>query len=522
VPQVVDPSLLYPQHPLYVDYLRGREALSSFFTHPIHDVSPAYAARENFTYPRAKICDLLESYNAHLQAGPRVMENIAALRQSSTFCVMTGQQAGFLGGPMYACYKIITTIRLAKTLSTQLRMKVVPIFWLASDDHDFDEINRAHLLDREGNLTTVRFDWKKRGRPIEALPITREVIAAAKQYFSDLPPGPHRAASESQFLPEDEKDYATWHAHIWSRLFADQGLIIVEPKLLRQLARPFFNAALREEAAIEHRLHEVAAELQSAGYSPALSPKTSGRLFTLDDEGRRIRVEDPRKHLSSIESAPERYSTDAALRPLLADTLFPTLANVLGPGEFSYHAMLKPLYDLFNLPQPLLFPRKSYTLVSPEEAELIEQCNINLTELGTDAFEPQRIFHRLSSTRLKKRFARADRRITNAFEPLQAFLRRLDPSLERTWNQAKATSLHQLSRLRDRAIRVEMARKGISPSAMHRLRNALFPRDMPQERVFPLPYFTTQHGFGWLNQLFSLGELTDFSHHVYTLEDDHA
>ena len=518
--QVVDPSLLYPQHPLYVDYLRGREELSSFFTHPIHNVRSAYAARKNFTYPRAEICNLLESYTAYLQAGPRVMENIAALRQSSTFCVMTGQQAGFLGGPMYTCYKIITTIRLAKTLGTQLRMKVVPIFWLASDDHDFDEINRAHLLDREGNLTTVRFDWEKRGRPIEALPVTHEVIAAVKQYFSDLPSGPHRAASESRFLPKDEQDYATWHAHIWSRLFADQGLIIVEPKLLRQLAQPFFNTALREGIAIEHRLQEIAAKIQNAGYSPALSPKTSGRLFTLDGEGRRIRVEDPKKHLSSIESTPERYSTDAALRPLLADTLFPTLANVLGPGEFAYHAMLKPLYDLFSLPQPLLFPRKSYTLLSSEEATLIERCKLNLTEFLSGTFDAQGTFYHLTSASLKKQFAKTEHRIENTFGSLHPFLHRLDPSLERTWNQAKATSLHQLSRLQDRAIRVEMARKGISPSAIHRLRNVLFPRDMPQERVFPLPYFTTQHGFNWLNQLFSLGELTDFSHHVYTLEDN--
>lgn len=520
--QSVDPSLLYPQYPLYLDYVRGRGRAGSFFTHPVQDASAARATREDFSYPRAEICDLLESYNSELQAPSNVLKNIDALRQSSTLCVMTGQQAGFLGGPMYASYKIMTTIRLAKVLSAELRTSVVPVFWLASEDHDFGEISRAHLLDREGNLVTVRFDWEKHGRPIEALPLTDEVVDAAKRYFSDLPPGPHHAETASRFLPEDEKDYATWHAHIWARLFADQGLIVVEPKLVRRLARSFFNAVLTREAEIGQRLQEVVSEIQNAGYPATLSPETAGRLFTLNSEGRRARIEDPKKHLSEIERRPERYSTDAALRPLLADTLLPTLASVLGPGEFSYHAMLKPLYALFDLPQPLLFPRMSCTLIASEEATLITRCNMNLTDLITEPFEIKETFYRLASTGLKKRFARVDRRVARAFEVLPSLLHQLDPSLERTLEQAKTASLHQINRLQERAIRVEMAQRGISASAMHRVKNALFPRGLPQERVFPLPYFTTWYGFGWLKRLLSPDELMDFSHHVYTLEDDHV
>ena len=520
--QRVDPSLLYSQYPLYLDYVRGRGKASSFFTHPVHDASAARATREDLSYPRAEICDLLESYNRELQSPSSALKNIDALRRSSTLCVTTGQQAGFLGGPMYASYKIMTTIRLAKALSAELGTSVVPIFWLASEDHDFDEISRAHLLDREGNLATVRFDRENRGWPIEALPLTDAAVGAAKQYFSDLPPGPHHAETASRFLPEDEKDYATWQARIWARLFADQGLIVVEPKLVRRLARSFFNAALTREPEIGERLQEVTSEIQNAGYPATFSPKTAGRLFVLNDEGRRVRIEDPKRHLSEIERSPERYSTDAALRPLLVDTLFPTLASVLGPGEFAYHAMLKPLYALFDLPQPLLFPRKSCTLIASEEAALIERCNMDLTDLITEPFESKETFQRLAPTGLKKRFARVDRRVARVFETLQPFLHRLDPSLERTLEQAKRTSLHQLDRLQERAIRVEMAQRGISASALHRAKNALFPRGLPQERVFPLPYFTTRYGFGWLKQLLSPNELMDFSHHVYTLEDDHA
>jgi len=223
-----------------------------------------------------------------------------------------------------------------------------------------------------------------------------------------------------------------------------------------------------------------------------------------------------------VEEQPERYSTDAALRPLFADSLLPVVASVLGPGEIAYHAMLKPLYPLFCLSQPLLFPRKSYTIIGRDEARLITRCGTSAAEILTGQFDAQECLRRLAPSELKTRFEKAREAISQALDPLQAPLAALDPGLERTWQQARTASLRKLDDLERRAVRAELAKQGLSPRLLQRLKNALRPRGRPQERVFPLPHFINRHGPAFVDTLFSIGELDDFTHQVMTLEDDNG
>lgn len=517
----VDPQLIYPENKLYLDYIAGQGAAISFFTHPLMEFEAAAAARRKQEYPREQVCGLLRSYNAGLQADPTSLEAVEALSSESTFCVIGGQQVGFLGGPVYTLYKIVTTIRLADYLEKRLGVKVVPLFWLASDDHDFTEINRAYLLKRDGEVGAVRFEWKEQGRPIADLPVTDEVLAAYHTYFDELPCGPHYEVARQLFAPAPQEDYCGWHARLWSRLFSSRGLVLVSPTLLRGPARFFFRAALSNREEIERCLQDVAVSLQAAGYPPTLSPERAGRLYTFAANGRRIRVEDSSTHLAKVNEQPERYSTDAALRPLLADSLLPIVASVLGPGELAYHAMLRPLYSLFCLPQPLLFPRTSCTVIAPDEADLIARCSTSAFSILTGEFDAQHL-RRLASKNLQAEFAKGREAISRALEPLQAPLGTLDPGLARTWRQTRATSLHALDDLEQRAIRVELAKRGISPGLFQRLQNALRPRNRPQERVFPLPHFVNRHGLAFVDTLFSIGKLGDFAHHLITWEDDNG
>lgn len=516
----LEAQVVYPQGKLYLDYVSGRGSAASFFSHPVDGFTTALAARSDGDYPREEVCDLLETYNARLKADPAAQENIAALRERSTFCVISGQQVGFLGGPVYTLYKILTTIRLAHSLQTRFRARIVPLFWLASEDHDFTEINHAHLLKRDGEVGTVRFEWEGRGRPIADLPVSDEVLRAYHTYFEALPPGPYHGPTRELFAPKSEEDYCTWHARLWSRLFSNRGLIIIEPSILRGQARAFFHTALKEHAEIQGRLEEVAVRLCEAGYPPALSPERAGRLYTFDSDRRRVRVEDPSTHHSKVKDQPERYSADTALRPLYADTLLPIVASVLGSGEIAYHAMLKPLYPLFHLSQPLLFPRKSYTVITREEADLIAHFRTSAAAILAGAFDSQQALHTLAPRELQDRFAGARATVSQALAGLLSTLTELDPSLERSWAQTRSASLRSLARLEERALRVELAKHGLSPRLFQRLRNCLLPRGKLQERIFPLPYFINRHGPGFVDRLFPMGELDDFSHHVITLEDD--
>lgn len=504
---------------LYLDYVSGRDAVASFFTHVPPDFSSALEARREVTYPRQEVSSRLAEYNAGLGAHVRALENIAALQDSATFCVTTGQQAGFMGGPAYTVYKIITAIRLAAYLQETLQARFVPLFWLASEDHDFGEINHVHFVQRDGQVGRVGFNWEQVGHPIADLPTSEEVKQAYQEYLSHLP---HAEQVHKWFAPSSNEGFCAWHARIWSKLFSDRGLVIIEPRILRPAASGFFRFALNHSHEIRRQLEEVSQRLDAAGYVPALNPAQAGQLYTFDRGGNRVRIEGPRAHLSEAATHPERFSTDAALRPLFADALLPVAVSVLGPGEIAYQAMLKPLYDLFGIAQPLLLPRKSYTIVSQHEAEQLARYQTNATAVLTEQLDIDAAFQELVPGAELGLFSTARDGVEDALSPLQAYAQSIDPSLTRTWSQTLSSAVRSLEKLEEKAIKARMNQLGFSKRDLLALRDALLPRGRLQERVFPLPHFLSRHGIRFLDRVFSAGDLDDFSHHVLVLEQEHV
>jgi len=521
MPRSIDPRRLvnYKANRLYLDYIEERGTLiKTYFTHAPNAFHAAFAARRAEPYPRQKLVEVLKPYNASHGAGRRALENIEALAEPTTFCVVSGQQAGFLGGAAYTAHKIITTIRLAARLEEYLGGRFVPLFWLASEDHDFGEINHAYLTQPDGEVGQVSFGWRDKGRPIADLPLTEAVAQAYDEYFERLLPGPFHAEVKERFAPQPDETYCAWHARIWAELFADQGLVIVEPHVLRPLGGDVFHRALSLGVELHRHLDDVARRLELAGYQPALAPGRAGDLYTFDKGGQRVRIETPEVHLDQVSKHPERYSADAALRPLFADRLLPTVASVLGPGEIAYQAMLKPLYKLFELPQPILFPRKSYTVLSSVQAERLADYDVDVPTVLRGELDIGQAFEALLPTDPQALFDQAREASAQALEPLRAYVEGIDPSLVRTWEQTLYYSQDNLDKLEARAMKARMSQEGLSKAQLRSLRNALLPRGRLQERVFPLPHFLNQFGFSFLDELLSIGELDDFSHHILTLE----
>jgi bacillithiol synthase len=505
---------------LYLDYIAGSGTAGQFFTHGPTDFGAALAARRAHRFPRREIVPLLAAYNANLGASQETLTHIEMLSDPDTFCVITGQQVGFLGGPAYTAFKIATTIRLAAYLESTLPARFVPVFWLASEDHDFGEINHTYLLKRDGEVGRVAFDWEGQGRPVAALPVGEGIERALEDYWSGLQPGAHLGAVREAFAPRQGEDYTTWHARIWSKLFSSSGLVIVEPRTLRPAAAGFVQSALQHSDEIRRRLDTVSGALTDAGYVPQLTSASAGQLYTFDKDGFRVRVDEPQACSGDAATHPERYSTDAALRPLFADALLPVVASVLGPGETAYHAMLRPLYEMFELPQTLLFPRKSYTVVSGRESDRFASYQISVLDVLTETLDVDAVYSALPPAGERALFANAQRGVVEAIEPLRSYLAGIDPSLDRTWEQTLANADRGLSRLRDRAFKARLGQLGFSKGELRRLQNALLPRKRPQERVLPLPHLLNRHGMSFLDDLMSAGELLSFDHQVLTLDYD--
>ncbi len=511
----IDPKLLYGESTFFLDYVAGRESALGLVEHSPSAFAAAAEARRAVSPSRDDIVDALAAYNERLGASPERLDRIERLREPETLCVVGGHQAGFLGGPLLALYKALSIVRTAAHVEERLGVPVVPLFWLATEDHDFTEINRARFLDEDGSIRTVAFEWSERGRPIEALPITAEIFGAFGEALpakASVPEG-----VRSLFAPSEEDDYGTWHARIWSRLFADDGLVLVEPRTVRPFSGRFFHDALRRSDDVGGALRNGRETLADAGYAAPLDPDRVGRPFIFAPSGERTRVDDPTAHAAAALETPGRYSSDAALRPLLADALFPTVASVLGPTELAYHAMLRPLYDLFELPQPVLVPRAGYTLLSEDEARILDRLDVPIEAALAGEVDSKDILREAASMTLRRAFDASRRDVASALDPLRPLLAELDPGLESRWRQTSDHAEGAIDRLEERAVRADLARDGLSAAALHALLVSLRPTGRPQERVLSLAHAASRFGVEWIDRLPGSDGPSRFAHFAVTI-----
>jgi bacillithiol biosynthesis cysteine-adding enzyme BshC len=511
--QRIAPAQLPGASDLYVGYTEERESALRFYTHGPRDLAAALAARSAASYPRGEVARLLGLYNAGLSAPEPTIANAAALADPSSLCVVTGQQAGFLGGPLYTVYKIATAIRLAHEIHSSTGRKVVPIFWLASEDHDFQEVNHTFALTTGGEVRRISFGWAGAGRPLSDLPVTSELLRALRRYADAT----HGSSGEEMLRlvsPEPSDTHCTWTARLILRAFGKHGLVVVEPRVLAPLARECFGTAFERTAEIGEALRRSARDLRQAGFAAALDPEQAGVPFRFTASGMRVRSAREPSLAAEARERPGSFSADAALRPVLQDTLLPTAASVLGPGEMAYQAMLKPLYELFGVPQPLLVPRLTLTVMTDVEAESLARLGLSYPEITSPGLDVMAVLRNAVPPPERELFAAAERSLAQALEPVSRRAVSLDPNLRAAAGRTQEAVSRALSRLEGRAYRALLSQRGFSARTLVSLRAALFPRGSLQERVFPLPFLLQRHGPEITDEILSVGDPADFRHHV--------
>lgn len=524
--------LLHPGHALLRDLAAGQPAAARFFTVPPGEPDAALRAAAKWrpaprrtsasrARPRptplpAPVAEALIAHQRRCDGDGRSVTNAKALAAGRASCIVTGQQAGLLGGPVYTAYKIATAIRLAHQASLITRRRCVPVFWLASEDHDVSEANHAFGTKPDGEIGRVSFRAAG-GRELSRLPLDHQIIGSSAEYFGHLLPAGVQRRVRALYTPGTEHSYTGWVARVWMRLFGGTGLVVVEPALLRPACGELFERALAERGAVATALAGVAGELTDAGYAAPLDPAAAGVPFRIEADGRRVRITDAAAELRRGAVDPAALSTDAALRPIFADALLPNLAHVVGPGELSYHAMLKPLYDLFGVAQPAVLPRRSMTFVTFDEAETLDRYAVAVRDAVTGAVHAGAATAALLGRSGAAAFERAAAGIRAAFEPLAGGVAGVDPGLERTWRRSRDHALRGLTRLQSRTGRAILARRGYSPAELHRLLNQLRPRGRPQERVFPVAHFLSRFGQAFFEACLFVEPAGPFTHEVVAL-----
>lgn len=365
------------------DFLEGRGDIGKFFGPAFRDTAALAALAERLAtqhYPRGALVPALGAFARDVQAPPGVEEQIARLGEPSAVAVFAGQQAGLFTGPLYTVYKALTVERWAADLDRLLGIPVVPCFWVADDDHDFEEVDHVELPgDGHPQRITYVPDVAPAGRPIHDLVVDggmRAVVAALRE---TLPNTVHTAA----VLEDVEECYAVGtgfgqaFARLWYRLFPESRLVFVSASTerLKALAAPLLARSAVDHAPLFERFEQDTRRLATLGYHRQVRKRPEQSFLFWQAGTRRGIIRDAAGfyHLPGraavtapqlgelVLQRPQAFSGNVLLRPLVQNTLFPVLGVVLGPSEIAYHAQIAGMQDFLKLPRPAVLPRTGAT-----------------------------------------------------------------------------------------------------------------------------------------------------------------
>lgn len=452
---------------------------------------------------------VLEALSAH---SPAQQRNLEALARPGTVCVVTGQQAGLFGGPLYTIYKTAAAIVDARALSEQTGRPCVPVFWLQNEDHDYDEIAGCHLPVGTGLLEVrVPIEAPEERCSVGALrygPELHQALGAVEDALHGLTDAPAAVALLRRCWTEGRSPAEAFRTFV-EELFGPMGLLVLDPRhpALVEAARPLHLRAVREADAISEVLLERSAALEQSGFAVQVHVRAGAPLSFFHPDG----PDGPRHRIAPCDEGRFRvigtdepvdvegegsFSTSALLRPILQDTLLPTAAYVGGPGEIAYLAQLPPLYEHFDLTMPMVVPRARFRVLDETSTRLCEQLG-----LTPDALHRPREELLAGIVRVPDGLPSPDALEASLLEPVGEVLDRfaaaidaLDPSLVKAAGKTSRTLNDAVGRLVDRYRRALSDRDSVQVQRLDRLLARLMPEGAPQERSHGWPWYGARYG----------------------------
>jgi len=459
-------------------------------------------------------------------AVPAFEQSLRRLEEPGVLVVTTGQQPGLLTGPLFTVYKALSAAALARVLETRWKRPVVPVFWIAGDDHDFAEANHVSWLGGDGSLVTRTL----RERPADAAltPMYREALGPEIEGIlsalaADLPPSEFRD-STLEWLNRHYVPAATLAGAFGgalAELCAPFGVVCLnssERSVKREMA-PRLLRALELAPSLEQELGDRAVELARGGSDPGVAMADGATLVMVEGKlGRDRLVRDGKgfvtrrsgerfdfEQLKRMASeAPERLSPNVLLRPVVERSLLPTVAYVAGPGELRYLELTPPLYQSLEVERQLPLPRWSGIIVEPRVDRVLEKFNATVEELLKPgaALEARVLRTQLPAEALLA-LARLNEATEREYGVLARVARDLDPTMERPVQSAQHQVLAGLRDVEKRLVQHLKKRQDTEVGQIARVRAAVLPGGKPQERILTIAPFLARYGTSLLEGLHS-------------------
>lgn len=533
---------------LFHDYLYDFPKVRKFFpsdSHSLQAVPEHVEAARKTPDHRAVICEILEEQNAAFGCGEKTLRNIQLLKEENTFCVVTGQQVGILGGPLYTFYKIITAWKLTEQLSQSFpQYRFVPVFWLEGEDHDFAEVNNITVISHE-NLP-IRVEYLIDGKPAD-----KNVGAVGELqldkgldlFVSQLEKVIQHSEFRSGLLGLVSKAYtrgATFNQAFvrWmNTLFGnpemlDVGVVFISSNdtRIKQILSPIFLRELREYPQTSQLVIKQSAELE-IDYHAQIKPKAIN-LFLFHKGGRYLiepretdfslkgtRYFPTRDELLRIAAeSPELLSPNVVLRSVCQDALLPSVAYVAGPSEIAYFPQLRPVYEHFGVAMPMIYPRASATIVEEKLLRVLEKYQLDLEGLFTQRERISRhVIDLLSEINLEELFAGAAKRLDEVLNEMKFGLNYVDPTLLGALDNTRAKVEAQLSVLKAKAMAAQARRHETALKQIDKVMNNIFPNGNLQERELNVVYYMNKYGSSFPRWLANELKVDAFAHQVIEL-----
>lgn len=483
---------------IFIDYIHGNKKLAPFYNNKpnINSFKDQIKIKNFPAQNRQLLFEVLFEQYATISKPQFVTKNLKALLKPNTFTVTTGHQLNICCGPLYFIYKLITVINITQVLNDKYpHYHFVPIFWMASEDHDFEEINHFHLFGKTYHWTsdqkgaTGRFKTSSLSKVIDQIPEKLPLFENAYKDHKTL------SAATRYFINE---------------LFGEYGLIIIDADDRR------FKSKLKDiiiddlqNSSTEKLVIETSNLLNSAGYKHQVNPRKIN-FFYLDDNLReRIvpvtqhssRNKDDYKVLNTnisftkdqilqlLNDSPEKFSPNVITRPLYQELLLPNLAYVGGPAEIAYWLQLKSVFKHYNIPYPIIFPRNSALWINKRYTNKINKLNIRVKDMFLDisALKGQFIANNSNSDNTKVtddplKLSREKEMIIAVFEDIKTKVRNIDNSLEGMVGAEKQKTLKIVNNIEKKIKKAEENKYQTQIDQIENIKSKLFPEGLLQER----------------------------------------
>ena len=522
-----------PFSKLFRTYVSNFQKLSNFYgANPFdHEAIAKKVKAFEFAGDRRQTIEILTAFNRQFDVDQATLDNLERLGQDDALVIVTGQQLGIYGGPLYTMMKTITVIHLAQQFERKFNRPVIPVFWLADEDHDYDEVRGLHVIN---NDELEAFELPPKSNHLKAvaemklpdeLQTFREKLKESL-YDTDFSDDLWEVIDDSFGT---QSTFLSAFGNYMARLFSKHGLVFAgsNNKKVKKATRKCIKRSISKADDIRTALEEQSKTLNKDFHQQVTLYDSN--LFYLDENNGRVKIirndddwktDTGRKWttdqlLDEIETYPQRFSPNVFLRPVLQDKLLPSIGYVAGPGETAYYGQMKQMYSYFDLDMPVIFPRLSATLIEPAIDRIFGELPFEFHEYGNRIEDLESDFvDRTEQTDIEAIFGDWKTKIEGISESKRKEISDIDPTLDGAAGKATAAYFNELNKLKGKVYRAVKSQEETQLNRIRRIKTNLFPSDNLQERSISGIYFMNKYGVDiWDDILESLDQNEKYDQH---------